>query len=154
MLGIFWLPNADGFTLQGPGSAFLSPSSRKKSVILRDVVAGSEPPTKHLVQDANGKDICVGCVVRVCKEGLKAFQVPANGKGSYNDDKDFVPDETSKFLVLPVGLQGTVKKIYDVDISANHPVQVKFEPGENTGEGYDAPVAFLMHFSKGEIECV
>jgi hypothetical protein len=39
-------------------------------------------------------------------------------------------------------------------ISANFPVQVKFQPGEHVEEGYDAPMPFLMHFLPEELECI
>lgn len=108
--------------------------------------------------DKNGKEFTVGCVVRVCKDGLKAFQINVKGQGAYDDDKNFVPDvsdERKKCLVLPSGLRGTVTKVYDENVvSANYPIQVKFTPGTNTEEGYDIPTALLMHFMPQELECV
>ena len=105
------------------------------------------------VVDSNGRTFEIGGVARIAVANLKAFQVPPKGQGSFNDQKEFVPGK--KFLDLPVGLRGTVSKVYDVDeVSANHPVQVKFVPGTHTDEGYDPPVAFLMHFSPEEVEVV
>lgn len=105
--------------------------------------------------------ISVGIIVRVAKEGLKAYQVPPKGKGSFDrDDKKFVPipedaPRGMRNLQLPVGIRGVVTKVYGEQqiISANFPIQVKFVPGENTDEGYDPPVPFLMHFLSNEIEC-
>lgn len=105
------------------------------------------------IKDANGKEFKVGSLVRVAKEGLKAFQVPPKGLGYFDADKSFVA-ATSKYLVVPVGLRGLVTKVYDVDeVSANFPIQVKFEPGAYVDEGYDPPLQFLMHFTPEEVEC-
>lgn len=105
----------------------------------------------------------VGSVVRISKPGLKAYQVAPSGYGSYDDDKQFVPldqqddkvERKRKNLQVPVGLRGVVTKIYDnEDLSANFRIQVKFEPGEHTEEGYDPPVSFLFHLSDRELEVV
>jgi hypothetical protein len=115
--------------------------------------------TEHTLEDANGKVISVGIIVRVAKEGLKACQVPLKGKGSFDSDKKFVPMPKDsprglRSLKIPVGIRGVVTKVYDErQIGANFPVQVKFVPGENIEEGYDSPVPFLMHFLANEIEC-
>ena len=110
------------------------------------------------VLDQNGNEFQVDSVVRVSIDGLKAYHVNAKGQGSYNDKKEFVPDNSDskkKYLLLPVGLRGIVKKVYDEDvISSNLPILVTFTPGENTEEGYDAPTKFLMHFTPFEIEVV
>ena len=112
-----------------------------------------------ILKDKGGNVFEVGGVVRVASEKLKAYQVPVDGHGSFNDDKQFVkaPEDgprASKNLVLPVGFRGVITKIYDTsDISANFPIQVKFTPGENVDEGFDPPVPFIMHFSPREIEC-
>jgi hypothetical protein len=107
------------------------------------------------VHDDSGREYTVGAVVRVAKEGLKAFQVRPDAKGTFNDKKEFVPDKKLKYLVLPVGMRGTVTKVYNInEISANLPVQVKFDPGENNDEGYDPPAPFIMHFEGSELECV
>ena len=118
------------------------------------------PGASDNVQDANGNEFTVGAVVRVCVEGLKTFQISPKGLGYYDDEKNFVletvePDTEKGSLKLPIGLRGTVTKVYDErEISANYPVQVKFEPSVNTEEGYDPPVVFLMHFMAHELECV
>jgi len=111
-------------------------------------------------QDKNGKDFVVGAIVRVTVENLKAFQVPPKGFGTFDENKNFVPasdtvERGKKNLAVPVGLRGVVNKVYDVDeVSANWPIQVKFMPSKNADEGYDPPVAFLMHFEPHEVECV
>ena len=110
------------------------------------------------VLDQNGKEFLVDSVVRVSIEGLKAYHVNGKGQGSFNDKKEFVPDTSDskkKYLLLPIGLRGTVKKVYDEDvISSNLPILVVFTPGENADEGYDAPTKFLMHFTPFEVEVV
>lgn len=108
--------------------------------------------------DKNGKEISVACVVRVCVDGLKAYQINAKGQGMFDEKKIFVPDVSDskkKCLALPMGLRGTVTKVYDENVvSANLPIQVKFTPGMNTEEGFDVPTALLMHFTAEEVECV
>ena len=125
-----------------------------------DEIASEEKPVE--IKDKNGEMIGVGSVIRVAVENLKAHQVPAKAYGSFNEDKEFVPaDEgvsrSGKNLILPVGLRGVVSKVYNTeDISANLPIQVKFTPadkGGNDEEGYDPPVAFMMHFNPREVEC-
>ena len=124
----------------------------------RDPIAAEQQQATS--EDKNGKKIAVGSVVRVAVENMKAYQVPAKGQGKFNENKEFVPLEDNtergtRNLVLPVGMRGVVTKVYDVDdISANFPIQVKFIPGQNNEEGYDPPVAFLMHFDSHEVECV
>lgn len=98
--------------------------------------------------------------MRVVAANTKAFQVPAKGRGAFNENKEFVPapadgERATKNLLLPVGMRGVVTKVYDTEaISSNFPVQVKFTPGANTDEGYDPPLPFLMHFGAREVECV
>ncbi|GKY94256.1 hypothetical protein MPSEU_000391400 [Mayamaea pseudoterrestris] len=107
-------------------------------------------------QDKNGKDIAIDSLVRVAAPGLKAFQVNKNGFGSYNDQKVFVPNSETPYLLIPEGLRGRVIRVYDENlIGANFPILVKFVPGEECAEdGYDAPVPFTMHFLPEEVECV
>ena len=110
------------------------------------------------VLDQKGNEFRVDSVVRVSTDGLKAYHVSSKGQGSYNDKKEFVPDSSDskkKCLLVPIGLRGVVKKVYDEDvISSNLPILVLFTPGENTEEGYDAPTRFLMHFTPFEVEVV
>jgi hypothetical protein len=118
------------------------------------------------VKDKKGNVFQVGGIVRIVRENLKAYQVPPKGYGSFDSDtKKFVPllsdtaalptSRAKKNLVLPVGIRGTITKIYErKDVSANLPIQVKFTPGENLDEGYDPPVPFSMHFQPMEVECV
>lgn len=125
-------------------------------------VSVTEEPVPAGVLDKNGKAIQEGSVVRLAVENIKALQVPASGYGAFNEKKEFVPapadgKRETKGLVLPVGLRGVVSKVYvKGSLSANFPIQVKFAPGEkggNTDEGYDSPVAFVMHFGPNEVEC-
>jgi len=104
--------------------------------------------------DKNGQEFTEGRVVRICKAGLKAHQVPSKGKGSY-DGTTFMADPTTPYLILPVGLRGVVTRVIDTKaVSANFPIRVKFEPDVETEEGYSAPVPFLMHFLPQEVEIV
>jgi len=100
-------------------------------------------------------------VVKLIASRVKAYQVSPKGYGSFDlKTKKFVPAEKAdnsraRYLELPVGIRGTVTKVYDVDdISANFPVQVKFAPGttNDNDDDYDPPVPFLMHFETNEIE--
>ena len=110
------------------------------------------------VLDQKGNAFHVDSVVRVSIDGLKAYHVNSKGQGSYNDEKEFVADKSDskkKYLLLPIGLRGIVKKVYDEDVvSSNLPILVIFTPGENTEEGYDAPTKLLMHFTPYEVEVV
>jgi hypothetical protein len=115
--------------------------------------AAAQVPEK--MYDTNGLEFTEGALVRVCKPGLKAFQVSPKGRGSFDDTKAFQADPSSPYLVVPVGIRGTVQKIYDTEtISANLPIQVKFRPDLATEEGYSSPVSLLMHFLPEEIEMV
>jgi hypothetical protein len=130
------------------------------SVTIRTDVAHNNIPTivDNQVFDKNGREFSVDGLVRVCVNGLKAYQVNGKGQGSYNELKEFVPDtsdEKKKCLLLPEGLRGRVVKVYDEDVvSANLPIVVLFTPGKDTEEGYDAPTAFRMHFTPQELEFV
>lgn len=118
------------------------------------------------INDKNGNPIEVGSVIRVAKQ-MKAYQVPAKARGSYDMvTKEFIPiDSTTatvsrkdQNLVLPIGIRGVVVKVYrqsdESDLSANFPIKVQFTPGTNidNDDGYDPPVAFSMHFDPMEIE--
>ena len=125
--------------------------------------AVKEPTTETDVPatlvDNNGNEFQVGGVVRVCAKDLRQFQIPPKGAGRYNDSKEFVPDESKSDkrsnLTLPVGLRGTITKLYQqAELSANYPLQVAFAPGQHVEEGYDPPVAFTMHFMATEVECI
>lgn len=130
------------------------------SVTIRTDVAHNNLPmiVDNKVIDKNGREFTVGCVVRVCVDDLKAYQVNSKAQGSFNDQKVFVADTSDskkKSLLVPRGLRGSVVKVYDEDvISANLPIVVQFTPGENTEEGYDPPAPFRMHFTPQELECV
>jgi len=123
----------------------------------------AEPLTSKdfAIEGKNGKTIAVGSIVRVTVSNLKAYQVPAAARGTFNEDKEFVPapegaSRAFQNLLVPVGMRGVVTKITNkaTSLSANFPIQVKFSPGENVDEGYDAPVSFVMHFGVNEVEAV
>ena len=109
--------------------------------------------------DKNAKVLSVGDVVAVAQD-VKAFQVPPNGRGHFDENKQFVPlaedtGRSSRHLLVPTGMKGVVSKlIVEATLSANFKIQVKFTPGEsyNTEGGYDPPVAFVMHFAPNEVE--
>jgi hypothetical protein len=153
------LPICSGFSsfssrTIAPQKSFIARSQQSATALFAAEEAGVTIELK------NGDTISVGSVVRVAVEKVKAHQVPAKGRGEFNEKKEFVPAPTdgeraTKNLLLPAGLRGVVTKVYDVKkISSNFPIQVKFTPGENTDEGYDPPVAFLMHLGTREIESV
>lgn len=117
--------------------------------------------SRDSVVDPNGNAFTVGAVVRVCAEDTRAYQVNPKFHGSYDIDKKFVSQASKNapsgrtYLAVPIGMRGTVTKVYDENvISANLPIQVKFEPGKNIEEGFDPPCAFIMHFTSSEIEVV
>lgn len=104
--------------------------------------------------DCNDNPIKVGSTVKVVAKGLQAHQVPAKAYGSYDSDGNFVPSDTAKTLELPVGLMGRVTKLYNnEEVSANYPIQVKFEVSENEQE-LNPPVPFVMHFVPKEVELI
>lgn len=112
--------------------------------------------------DRHGNEFQVGGVVRVCAENIRQFQIPPTGAGQYNESKKFVPESSTSdpnnnksSLILPVGLRGTIVKLYQkANLSANYPIQVAFAPGKQVEEGYDPPVKFSMHFAASELECI
>jgi hypothetical protein len=130
------------------------------SVTIRTDVAHNNIPTivDNRVIDKSGREFTVGSIVRVCVDGLKAYQVNGKAQGSYNDEKVFVSDTSEtkkKCLLVPAGLRGQVIKVYDEDvISSNLPIVVQFTPGENTEDGYDVPTTFRMHFTPQELDCI
>jgi hypothetical protein len=131
------------------------------SFILTDLTSSAQDEEDSKVLDAKGKEVKIGAIARVCVEGLQAFQISSKGRGRFDDDKNFVPDTDGdtplglKYLAIPVGMRGTVNKIYiEHEVSANFPIRLKFESGKNTEEGYDTPQAFLMHFESSEVEII
>jgi hypothetical protein len=107
-----------------------------------------------VVKDGKGTTILVGSVVRVISDQCRAFQVNQKFRGAYDaTTKEFVPNDASKFLALPVGMRGVVTKVYNIDVvSANFPIRVKFTRGSNVEEGFDPPTDFVMHFELHEVE--
>jgi hypothetical protein len=104
-------------------------------------------------RDVNDNVITVGCVVKVIAENLKAYHVPPGGYGKFQGGK-FHPDPLQKFMAIPVGLKGVVTKVYNVqDISAQTPIQVKFEPNDDDDE-IQSPMVFQMHFHTYEVQVV
>jgi hypothetical protein len=157
------LQSATAFTfVQRPTagvSSFNSAMTTPRSRLMMSSPVSSSDPIAQVLEDKSGKEITMGAVVRVCTDGLQAFQIAPKGQGSYDESKQFVPlpkgSTTGKYLIVPAGLRGVVTKIYDMEvISANFPVQVKFQPGEHLEDGYEAPMAFLMHFLPEELECI
>ena len=111
--------------------------------------------------DSNGKEFTEGVLVRVKIPGLKAYHLSPKGCGTFDPDtKEFIQstnggDRGSKCFTVPVGLRGTVIRVYDVtSFDASKPIIVKFMKGENTEEGYAPPITFMMHFDDTEVECV
>mmetsp|Transcript_13741 Transcript_13741/g.19814 ORF Transcript_13741/g.19814 Transcript_13741/m.19814 type:complete len:179 (-) Transcript_13741:1059-1595(-) len=157
-------------------SAFIQPSSRRVSstpTFLQDLIDTSGASSGKIgesgafsaklpgVQDAGGKEVSVGAVVRVAVEGLKAYHVNKKAWGSFDaETKELVPNPAdgpriTKCLTLPVGMCGEVVQVYDVDkVSANCPILVRFAPGVHVGDGIDPPLRFNMHFDSFEVEIV
>lgn len=134
--------------------------SRSRSIALSNS-AVPIAPYDATIEDKNGKTIKAGSIVRVIAKNLKAHQVPVEARGSFNDEKQFVPvrddaPRAQRNLEVPIGMRGVVIKIINktARLSANFPIQVQFTPGENTEEGYDSPAPFVMHFGADEIEAV
>jgi hypothetical protein len=138
-----------------------APPSCSRMVLVSGMAAGSIVESAVVLKDSQGNDLKVGSIVRVVTSGLKAYQVNAKAHGSFVDGT-FAPapegptPRGKRNLELPVGIRGVVAKLYDVeDVSANFPIQVKFEPGTyNDDEGFDPPITFLMHFTESEVEAV
>ena len=144
-------------TQNGPYSSWRAERSLSAEASPVPTSFGSEADKEDARKDNPFK---VGAVVRIAAEGIKAYQVKPKGFGKFDENKNFVPalkggPRDTKNLVVPVGMRGVVTKVYDVDdISANFPIQVKFTPGENTDEGYDPPIPFIMHLLPEELELV
>eukprot|EP00542_Grammatophora_oceanica_P022011 CAMPEP_0194033402 /NCGR_PEP_ID=MMETSP0009_2-20130614/6118_1 /TAXON_ID=210454 /ORGANISM="Grammatophora oceanica, Strain CCMP 410" /LENGTH=175 /DNA_ID=CAMNT_0038674095 /DNA_START=123 /DNA_END=650 /DNA_ORIENTATION=- len=152
------------------GSAFVTTHINQRTFMRclltteRRSVASSASSSSISVKDSAGTEITVGSTVRVAVPDLVGYQVKSKYYGSFDEStKAFVPLEVDsksaprkeRCLKIPVGIRGTVKKIYDAEkLSPNLPIQVKFTPGEATEEGYDPPTKFLMHFAANEIEVV
>ncbi|KAG7362760.1 hypothetical protein IV203_026120 [Nitzschia inconspicua] len=134
----------------------LSPKT-KISLMAMDALLEEEGKGKQSIQvlDKDGKEISEGAVVRITKT-TKAYQVPLNARGKFNDNKEFVPalnGEESKYMIVPEGMCGVVTKVYvQANLSANYKVLVKFTPGDECNKrGFDPPVQFQMHFSGKEV---
>lgn len=112
------------------------------------------------IVDKNSIAFVEGCTIQTTKS-IKAFQVAASGRGSF-DGSTFVPleetDDTpraDKCLIMPVGFRGTVTRVYDVDeFDAIHPIIAKFMKGDAMGGEFEPPFTFLMHFDENEVEVV
>lgn len=157
ILAIVWQPLVESFhNVAFHRSLSHQVNQQAQSILAASPIASTNEATDATLHDINGKDIKKDSVVRVTVPGLKACHVnPKSGFGSYNDKKEFVYNTEMSHLLIPQGLTGVVTRVYDMDvIGANFPILVKFTPGEHTEGGYDAPVAFLMHFLPEEVECV
>jgi hypothetical protein len=124
--------------------------------------------------DSTSSWFAVGDVVEVVQPDLRSYQVPAAGRGRYNnksatttDDNNnkalvFCPDSSLKYLILPVGLRGKVEKVYDPNsaLSANLPIRVSFVKAKDDaatdidGDTPQPPVDFQMHFAASELALV
>jgi hypothetical protein len=130
----------------------------------RLVVAAAAPGRSSTTTTRVAADTsyAVGNVVRVVVSNLRGYQVSAAGRGRFEENV-FVPDPTLKYLLVPIGLQGTVEKVYDDDnnvLSANLPIRVSFvvvTTADNERPPLSPPqppVDFSMHFAAAELELV
>uniref|UniRef100_A0A7S2A786 Ferredoxin thioredoxin reductase alpha chain domain-containing protein n=1 Tax=Trieres chinensis TaxID=1514140 RepID=A0A7S2A786_TRICV len=147
------------FLDRGRAAASTSPPPIRSALHAAATIEEAAPGPARQV-DSNGTELAEGQIVRVIV-AMKAFHVPKKDRGKFDPEtKAFVPAETDKkrgdnCLEVPVGMRGVVTRVYDTnDISASHPVLVKFAPGEHSGDGYDPPATFLMHFRSKEVEVV
>jgi hypothetical protein len=132
------------------------------------VVAAAPGRSSSTTTRTAAATFAVGDVVRVVVPNLRAYQVPTAGRGRYEADDSgdkvivFVPDLTLKYLIVPIGLQGTVEKVYDDNnvLSANLPIRVSFvvvaadNDDDDTERPPQPPVDFSMHFAASELELV
>lgn len=104
--------------------------------------------------DGTSKLFSVGDVVRVILPDLRAYQVPTKARGTFQEGT-FVADDSLKYMVIPIGLTGTIEKVYDegTRLSANLPIRVSF-PSSSGEDGPESPVAFSMYFAPPELELV
>lgn len=112
--------------------------------------------------DCNGREFSPGTRVAITLDrSVRAFGVPKAAYGSFDPDGKFVPQDESNVtrgtscLILPGGLRGEVKKVYDTnEWDRAHPILVKFGAGADREEegGFDVPKGFQMHFDADEIE--
>ncbi len=124
------------------------------------------PPEPANVVDNNGVQFEEGCIVQTCSE-IRAYHVPRKGFGSFDEEskafvalveggKDFT--EISRFdkcLIIPKGLRGKVRRVYDMDnFDAVSPIVARFEADDALDGDYVPPVTFLMHFQTDEVEVV
>jgi len=119
--------------------------------------------TQTELADGNDVEFTQGCTVKI-KKGMKAYQVPRKGAGSFADDNSFVPldwdteggvPRIERCLVMPEGMRGVVSRVYDLDeFDASQPIVAKFVADDAAGGDYASPVTFFMHFDTHELEVV
>ena len=134
-------------------SAFFADATESKN---------AQQPEEKIQTDANGNVISPGSIVQIATANIKAYAVPKDIHGSFDPTTNkFVPqDETNitrktSCLILPIGLRGTVSKIYNTnEWDRTHPLLVQFTAGDDReeGDGFHIPKAFTMHFDADEIE--
>ena len=134
-------------------SAFFADATESKN---------AQQPEESIQTDANGNVISPGAIVQIATANIKAYAVPKDIHGSFDPTTNkFIPqDETNitrktSCLILPIGLRGTVSKIYNTnEWDRTHPLLVQFTAGDDReeGDGYHCPKAFTMHFDADEIE--
>ena len=136
-------------------SAFFADATESKN-------AQQPEPEEKIQTDANGNVISPGAIVQIATANIKAYAVPKDIHGSFDPTTNkFIPqDETNitrktSCLILPIGLRGTVSKIYNTnEWDRTHPLLVQFTAGDDReeGDGFHCPKAFTMHFDADEIE--
>lgn len=172
-------PRSESRVVQIPRSPITRTTLRALGDLFEDITAPEESlqqatlPTqeteaesKSALTDSNDNVFTVGCTVRVCKPDLHMHQVGSKATGLFDESGIFVADPSLRYLALPIGLQGTVTKIYknsENKLSANFPIRVEFRPavkgdGESSkmqeARNLDPPSRFTAHFATNEVDCV
>ena len=147
-----------------------------KVVVDDDANTTTSTAQEEMVQtDVKGHTFITGCTVSVITDMINAHSVPKTSYGTFHsttgefiprDDNDNTATDVVKntrktaCLVLPIGLRGTVERVYDANTwDRARPIVVKFSMGydrteEDGGLRYNIPKEFRMHFDATELEIV
>lgn len=156
-------------------TASLFADATPPKVVVDDDATTTSTAQEEMVQtDVNGQTFIPGCTVAVITDMINAHSVPKTSYGTFHSTTgEFIPrddnDNTATdvkntrktaCLVLPIGLRGTVERVYDANTwDRARPIVVKFSMGydrteEDGGLRYNIPKEFRMHFDATELEIV